>query len=87
MASGRRPSRVTRGLLAAAAVALYVLHQDWWNWRRATPLVFGFVPVGLFYHVCYSLAAVLLMALVVRFAWPDHLDPDETDGPPDGARR
>ena len=70
--------RSTRLLLAAALLTLYALHQDFWNWRTAAPLVFGFIPIGLSYHVCYSLAAAVLMALVVRFAWPEHLE-RETD--------
>ena len=47
---------LTRSLLLAAVVALYVLHQDVWFWRTARPLVFGFLPVGLAYHAAYCLA-------------------------------
>jgi hypothetical protein len=61
-------------LLVAAVLLLYVLHQDFWNWRTAYPLVFGFVPVGLFYQACFSVASALLMWLLVRFAWPGHLE-------------
>jgi hypothetical protein len=61
-------------LLVAAVVVLYALHQDFWNWRTAYPLVFGFVPVGLFYQACFSVASALLMWLLVRFAWPGHLE-------------
>ena len=39
-----------RILLVVAVVALYALHQDFWFWRTAHPLVFGFVPIGLFYQ-------------------------------------
>ena len=35
---------------------LVVLHQDLWNWHDDT-LVFGFLPMGLFYHACISVAA------------------------------
>ena len=63
-----------RILLCLAVVALYVLHQDIWFWRTARPLVFGFVPIGLFYQGCFSVAAALLMWLLVKFAWPDHLE-------------
>ena len=35
---------------------------------------FGFLPVGLFYHACYSVAAAGLMAAMVRYAWPDRLE-------------
>jgi uncharacterized protein DUF3311 len=61
-------------LLALAVIALYVLHQDFWFWRVARPLVFGFVPIGLFYQACFSIAAALLMWLLVKYAWPAHLE-------------
>ncbi|HEY3037924.1 MAG TPA: DUF3311 domain-containing protein [Pyrinomonadaceae bacterium] len=63
-----------RTLLFLAVLTLYVLHQDFWFWRTAHPLVFGFVPIGLFYQACFSVAASLLMLLLVKFAWPDHLE-------------
>ena len=63
-----------RILLFIAVVVLYVLHQDFWFWRTAHPLVFGFVPIGLFYQGCFSVAASLLMWLLVKFAWPHHLE-------------
>jgi hypothetical protein len=63
-----------RSILVLAVLVLYILHQDFWFWRTARPLVFGFLPIGLFYHACYSLAAALLMALLVRTAWPAHLE-------------
>ena len=61
-------------LLAIPAIALYVLHQDLWFWKAARPLVFGFLPVGLFYHGCFSIAACLLMVLLVRHAWPSEIE-------------
>jgi len=61
-------------LLALLVVVLYALHQDLWFWRSATPLVFGILPIGLFYHACYTLAAALLMWLLVKLAWPSHLE-------------
>ena len=60
--------------LVLATALLYVLHQDLWFWRSARPLVFGFLPIGLFYHALFSVAAAGLMALLVRFAWPGHLE-------------
>ena len=62
-----------RILLVVAVAALYVLHQDIWFWRSSY-LVFGFLPIGLFYHACFSAAAALLMWLLVTFAWPAHLE-------------
>jgi hypothetical protein len=65
-----------RGLLTLACVALYALHQDFWFWREARPLTFGFLPVGLTYHALYTLAVSALMWLLVRHAWPSHLERD-----------
>ena len=39
---------------ALLVAALYVLHQDFWFWRDARPLVFGFLPIGLFYHAAFT---------------------------------
>jgi hypothetical protein len=61
-------------LLVVAVLALYVLHQDFWNWRTPYPLVFGFIPIGLFYHGCFSIASALLMWLLVKTMWPQHLE-------------
>ncbi|HEV7398300.1 MAG TPA: DUF3311 domain-containing protein [Pyrinomonadaceae bacterium] len=55
-------------------LALYVLHQDFWNWRTAYPLVFGFIPIGLFYQAAFTVAAALVMWLLVKLAWPAHLE-------------
>ncbi|HYK19194.1 MAG TPA: hypothetical protein VEV42_01775 [Pyrinomonadaceae bacterium] len=60
-------------LLVVAVVALYILHQDIWFWRSSY-LVFGFIPIGLFYQGCFSIAAALLMWLLVSYAWPSHLE-------------
>ena len=63
-----------RAGLAVLVVALYLLHQDFWFWRTARPLVWGFLPVGLAYHALYTLAAAAVMWLLVKFAWPSHLE-------------
>lgn len=69
-----------RFLLVTAVVVLYLLHQDFWFWRTARPLIFGFIPVGLFYHACFSIAASLLMWLLVVYAWPSHLEKEIETG-------
>ncbi len=66
-------------LLFLLILAIYAAHQDLWNWRKSDPLVFGFLPVGLAYHAGYSIVAALMMAVLVKFAWPTHLEGDETD--------
>ena len=63
-----------RALLLILVGALYVLHQDVWFWRTAHPMIFGFIPIGLFYQGCFSVAASLVMWLLVKFAWPSELE-------------
>lgn len=60
-------------------VVLYALHQDFWFWRTARPLLFGFLPVGIWYHLCFTLAVSFVMWLLIQQAWPAHLE-KEFDG-------
>ena len=59
-------------LLLVGFVALYVLHNDLWYWHDSR-IVFG-LPIGLLYHIGFCLVASLWMYLLVRFAWPRHLE-------------
>ena len=63
-----------RLFLVLAVAIVYILHQDFWLWRTARPFVFGFIPIGLFYHAMFAVLASLLMWLLVKFAWPSHLE-------------
>ena len=63
-------------MLTIAVTALLVLHQDFWFWRSAEPFIFGFIPIGLFYHACYTVAASIVMWALVKCAWPEHLEED-----------
>jgi hypothetical protein len=63
-----------RVLLASLVIILYAFHQDFWFWRSAEPLILGFIPVGLFYHAGFTVAASLLMLMLVRHSWPSHLE-------------
>ncbi|MBT7969482.1 MAG: hypothetical protein HN570_00665 [Verrucomicrobia bacterium] len=54
-------------------VLLLLLHQDSWNWDNAN-LILGFMPVGLFYHACYSLVAAFFWGVVMKVAWPTELE-------------
>ena len=60
--------------LVFLVVIVYLLHQDFWFWNTPFPLIFGFLPIGLAYHGAYSLLVCLLMILLVRLAWPSHLE-------------
>jgi hypothetical protein len=61
-------------LTALVLLAFFALHQDIWFWRSAEPLVFGVLPVGLAWHAGYTLAVSVVMAILVRRAWPAHLE-------------
>jgi hypothetical protein len=69
---------LSKVLLTVLVLGVYLLHQDYWNWKK-TELVFGFLPVGLAYHAAYSCLATITMALLVKFAWPKHLENVQPD--------
>ena len=73
-----------RLLLVLVVAVLYLVHQDFWFWRDARPLVFGFLPVGLAYHALYCVAVSLLMWTLTRVAWPAHLEDASRRGPKGG---
>ncbi|MCH2129270.1 MAG: DUF3311 domain-containing protein [Pirellulaceae bacterium] len=52
---------------------LLILHQDNWLWE-SEHLVYGFIPAGLFYHACISVAAGVTWFLASQFAWPTGMD-------------
>jgi hypothetical protein len=61
-------------LLFLLIVAVYVAHQDFWNWGKADPMLFGFLPAGLAYHAAFSIACAAMMAILVKTAWPKELE-------------
>ena len=63
-------------IIAALVVLLLILHQDNWFWTDDT-LVFGFMPIGLFWHACISIGASLTWALATVIAWPLADEADE----------
>ncbi|HWD20286.1 MAG TPA: DUF3311 domain-containing protein [Verrucomicrobiae bacterium] len=65
-------------LLFLLIAAVYAVHQDIWNWRKSDPLILGFLPIGLAYHAAYTVVAAILMAILVKTAWPAHLEEPET---------
>jgi hypothetical protein len=77
MSSGRKI------LITALILVVYALHQDWWNWRSVEPLILGLLPVGLAYHAGYSVLTAILMAILVKIAWPTHLEETEVSRPVD----
>jgi hypothetical protein len=68
-----------KSFLSLLVLAVFLLHQDCWNWKKTEPLLFGFLPVGLAYHAGYAILAVVMMALLVKFAWPTELERVESN--------
>jgi hypothetical protein len=72
-----------RYLVYGLILAMVILHQDFWWWQRWDPLVLGFIPVSLAWHVGISVAAGLTGAVAVRYCWPESVDvPDDEALPP-----
>jgi hypothetical protein len=80
----RRPARrrtpAAIALLTLAAVVVLVLRHDYWNWDTPHPLLFGFLPIGLWWQALVSLLACGLMWLMVTFAWPGELEDEALRG-------
>ncbi len=72
---------MNRVILWCAIVALVLLHHDFWWWNDST-LALGVLPVGLAYHMGFSIASALLWAWAVRHAWPVELE-EFASRPPD----
>lgn len=64
-----KPSHTGHKVVAFIVVALIVLHQDNWFWNSEY-LVFGIIPITLFYHACISIAASCTWLLATKIAWP-----------------
>jgi hypothetical protein len=60
-------------LLALMVLTVYVLHHDYWNWHDKS-LVMGFLPKGLAYHAGFSVLAAIMMWVLVKTAWPEHIE-------------
>jgi hypothetical protein len=69
----RKPGR---RLALAGLPVLVILHNDFWLWDD--PRFLLGLPVGLTYHALFCLAATGVMVLLVRRAWPAHLEVEET---------
>ena len=63
--------RFSRRALYGALVLAFGMHNDFWIWNNSTSIL-G-LPIGLAYHVGFCLAMSILMALLVKYAWPHHL--------------
>ena len=64
---------MAKRIVIVLGLCLAILHQDWW-FRDNSSLVFEFIPISLFYHLCFSVAVAGLWALMSKFAWPTHIE-------------
>ncbi len=71
-------------VIAILVILLLIARQDHWFWND-NRLVFGFLPIGLFWHTCISLAAAGVWWLATRIAWP--LEDESSMGPGSGEGR
>jgi hypothetical protein len=69
-------SPAVKWMLLAAFLFVLALRHDFWNWDTPGYLLFGFVPVGLWWQAMVSICASLFMWLMVTFAWPGQLEVD-----------
>ena len=63
-------------MLIGVLILVLVLRHDFWNWDTPGYLLFGFLPVGLWWQGMVSICACLMMWLMVTFAWPGELEVD-----------
>ncbi len=54
-------------------VLLAIVHQHFWFWEDDW-LVFGFMPIGLFYQALIALGAGATWALVIKYCWPTRVE-------------
>ena len=79
-------SNTARKLVWAAVVALLVLHQDFWFWNTHSPLVFGFMPIGLAYHALISILASIVWFLATKHCFPVSDENGSTSGESDSGK-
>ena len=72
-------NRFVRWILYVTLIVLFLLHNDFWLWDNPKRLL-G-LPIGLLYHVGFCVAAAILMAVVVNYAWSPYLRDEDVDEP------
>jgi hypothetical protein len=52
---------------------LFVIHHDFWWWDDPS-LILGFLPIGMAWHVLFSIAASVFWLAVIKYSWPSSLE-------------
>ena len=68
----RTPPAIAAVLTLIFLLVLFLRH-DYWNWDTPGYLLFGFLPVGLWWQALVTILASIMMWLMVTLAWPTHL--------------
>jgi len=63
----------------ALLAVLLLLHNDIWFWTDARIVPGVGLPVGMVYHIAYCFAATGMLVLLVKHAWPAHIDDDDEE--------
>lgn len=58
---------MSRASVLIILILLIVLHQDVWFWDDDTTLIFGFLPIGLAFHIAYTIVVSMFWWAVVSF--------------------
>ncbi len=61
-------------IVLACLFVLLTLHQDIWFWDDDKTLFLGCLPVGLAYHMVYSIGIAVFWWWASWFAWPKGLE-------------
>ncbi len=72
-------SNRARTLVWTAVVILIVVHQDFWFWDTYEPIVFGFMPIALAYHVLISILAAIVWFLATKYCFPNDVKEQGAD--------
>jgi len=75
----KRPA-ITVVLTLLFLLVLFLRH-DYWNWDTPGYLLFGFLPIGLWWQALVTILASIMMWMMVTLAWPSHLE-DPTSAKP-----
>lgn len=70
---------MSKPVIVAIMVILFVLHQDFWLKDNGT-LVLGILPASLAYHMAFTVLAALAWLAAVKYAWPSFPEEDEDEG-------
>ena len=74
-----------RYVVVLLILALAVLHHDVWWWDSRETL-FGFMPIGLAWHMAISIAAAVVGWIAVTWCWPAALDEEDVSSQSDAQR-